>query len=148
MKLLTLLGCENRCMHVITGMYYPEKLPGKKIVIPVRDPGAVWISHYQRRLKDKVSFTDQYKRLQEVMRIYPTMLMPVDTPIKPIWFIDTELFLGINHEAWHQPEVLAFLHEWPMVGKIEYERDPPGPIPPEVEWLRKKWGYNSPFVYP
>ena len=164
LQFLQLLGVKPvRREHVNIRTYSKEALaeapiePSTRLIIPQRDPGNVWISNNQRRTHFESQphykpisvvtplerIVGQYERLRNLMEMYPDQyrLMPIDVEIPSDYWRDLTTFLTIPHERMCDSDVLSWIHKWPKVGAWDYKYSNIA-IPPEVEEIRKEWGYS------
>ena len=148
--LLTVLGVTFMRIH--TGQGLP-KTPGGKIIIPQRDPGNVWLTHYRRHRgndypsgqprSDDVAW--MYGELAEWRTRFPSITYPVDMPVPPTYWDELAQFLEINPEDIFSGDVLSFVHAGHKYGSTLRRRAAPVELPQWVQDLRYEWGYTEPF---
>ncbi len=133
--------------------------PTLRMVMPVRDPGKIWVSRNQRRdayyqnnggdrpiedyLKVLEQLLGQFERYDNTLAMYPELCMqfPIDKPIHGGYWTTLASFLGVRHDVMLAGDIMSFVHAWKPVGAFDYQFENKE-IPPEIEAQQQRWGYR------
>ena len=140
--LLKVLGVTSIRIHA-GGGELPES-PGWKLLIPQRDPGNVYLSHYNRFGDKAENVEGMYRQLKVWCIHHPSIMYPVDAPVPPEYWGNLMDFLEVDPLLLASGEFLSFIHAGHKYGSAVHQNDTVE-LPDWIALLRYEMGYTEPF---
>jgi hypothetical protein len=125
-----------------------------KLLIPSRDPGNVYLTHYNRHVGNDYPNGDHryddvkwmYEELKDWRRRFRSMTYPVDKSVPDTYWGELAQFLEIPSETIFNGDVMSFLHAGHKYGSAKSSyRIHDVELPKWVRHLRYDMGYTARF---